>query len=76
MDTYKEPFEYQFPIEAMALMMLCGSNAKRRRQGRRNTLLILDTPDNNVTVVNRVLKVGRNEPCPCGSGRKFKKCCI
>lgn len=21
-------------------------------------------------------KVGRNEPCPCGSGRKFKKCCI
>lgn len=20
-------------------------------------------------------KVGRNEPCPCGSQRKFKKCC-
>lgn len=20
-------------------------------------------------------KVGRNEPCPCGSGQKFKKCC-
>ncbi len=20
-------------------------------------------------------KVGRNEPCPCGSGRKFKNCC-
>lgn len=20
--------------------------------------------------------VGRNEPCPCGSGRKFKKCCL
>ena len=20
-------------------------------------------------------KTGRNEPCPCGSGRKFKKCC-
>jgi uncharacterized protein YecA (UPF0149 family) len=20
-------------------------------------------------------KVGRNEPCPCGSGRKYKKCC-
>lgn len=23
----------------------------------------------------RLRKVGRNEPCPCGSGRKFKKCC-
>jgi uncharacterized protein len=21
-------------------------------------------------------KIGRNEPCPCGSGKKFKKCCI
>ena len=20
-------------------------------------------------------KVGRNEPCPCASGKKFKKCC-
>lgn len=21
-------------------------------------------------------KVGRNEPCPCGSGRRYKKCCM
>lgn len=21
-------------------------------------------------------KVGRNEPCPCGSGKKYKYCCI
>jgi hypothetical protein len=21
------------------------------------------------------VKVGRNEPCPCGSGKKYKKCC-
>lgn len=21
------------------------------------------------------MKVGRNEPCPCGSGRKYKRCC-
>jgi preprotein translocase subunit SecA len=20
-------------------------------------------------------KVGRNDPCPCGSGQKYKKCC-
>ena len=23
----------------------------------------------------QVEKVGRNSPCPCGSGKKFKKCC-
>ncbi len=25
---------------------------------------------------NRKLKVGRNDPCPCGSGLKYKKCCL
>ena len=24
----------------------------------------------------RVVKIGRNEPCPCGSGKKYKKCCL
>ncbi len=23
-----------------------------------------------------VMKIGRNEPCPCGSGKKYKKCCM
>ena len=23
----------------------------------------------------RVKKVGRNDPCPCGSGKKYKNCC-
>ena len=26
-------------------------------------------------VERRGTKVGRNDPCPCGSGKKFKKCC-
>ena len=25
---------------------------------------------------NRTEKVGRNDPCPCGSGKKYKKCCM
>jgi hypothetical protein len=27
------------------------------------------------TIRNDRMRVGRNDPCPCGSGRKFKKCC-
>lgn len=23
-----------------------------------------------------IRKVGRNNPCPCGSGKKYKKCCL
>lgn len=26
--------------------------------------------------VRKEKKVGRNEPCPCGSGKKYKKCCL
>jgi len=25
--------------------------------------------------IKTISKVGRNELCPCGSGKKFKKCC-
>jgi preprotein translocase subunit SecA len=29
-----------------------------------------------VTIRNRGAKAGRNDPCPCGSGKKFKNCCM
>jgi uncharacterized protein YecA (UPF0149 family) len=28
-----------------------------------------------VQQVVRGAKIGRNDPCPCGSGNKYKKCC-
>ena len=31
-------------------------------------------PKAQATVVRSVPKVGRNDPCPCGSGKKYKKC--
>jgi preprotein translocase subunit SecA len=33
-----------------------------------------DTPANQ-TIKRESKKVGRNDPCPCGSGKKYKKCC-
>ena len=29
----------------------------------------------NTPIVNNEPKVGRNDPCPCGSGKKYKNCC-
>ena len=26
-------------------------------------------------VIRKVKKIHRNDPCPCGSGKKYKKCC-
>jgi preprotein translocase subunit SecA len=31
--------------------------------------------DNPGTIARPGPKVGRNDPCPCGSGKKFKRCC-
>ena len=33
------------------------------------------TSVSNTPVVNNEPKVGRNDPCPCGSGKKYKNCC-
>ncbi len=47
-----------------------------------NNLLANTIFDENFIVKNSVpvsslgSKVGRNEPCPCGSGKKYKKCCL
>jgi len=32
-------------------------------------------PTKGHTVRREAPKIGRNDPCPCGSGRKYKKCC-
>ena len=40
-----------------------GSSMNQRSQG------------DNITVRRTMPKVGRNDPCPCGSGKKYKNCC-
>ncbi|WP_153099329.1 preprotein translocase subunit SecA [Paraburkholderia hayleyella] len=50
------------PVMADAAAALIGSALGQREAGS-------DTP-----VVGSVPKVGRNDPCPCGSGKKYKQC--
>lgn len=30
----------------------------------------------NTQIMRKEPKIGRNDPCPCGSGKKYKKCCL
>ena len=34
-----------------------------------------EQPEIQITFRRDHEKIGRNDPCPCGSGKKFKKCC-
>jgi len=35
----------------------------------------ISQPQSQQQIVRKKKKVGRNDPCPCGSGKKYKKCC-
>ena len=37
--------------------------------------VITEYCEKNVPIKKDKEKIGRNDPCPCGSGKKFKKCC-
>ena len=41
---------------------------------RRDSHITAQAQQNN-TIIRTTAKVGRNDPCPCGSGKKYKNCC-
>jgi preprotein translocase subunit SecA len=51
-------------------MAVSGSSSATRSGSTDESGLKLNLPKRRP-----VAKVGRNEPCPCGSGKKFKQCC-
>lgn len=36
----------------------------------------LQNESDHTPYIREEIKVGRNDPCPCGSGKKYKKCCL
>ena len=49
-----------------------GDQARRQAAG---SVMNQRSQGDNVTVRRTTPKVGRNDPCPCGSGKKYKNCC-
>jgi uncharacterized protein len=50
--------------------------AQRLRQGRAAAHVMAWTQLRDSERNSRTGHIGRNDPCPCGSGRKFKRCCL
>lgn len=50
------------------------NGALARRQAG-NSITAQHTQGQSVTVRRTSPKIGRNDPCPCGSGKKYKNCC-
>lgn len=49
-------------------------NANQAQKAAANSAMKSGRQAQNVTVVRTMPKVGRNDPCPCGSGKKYKNC--
>jgi preprotein translocase subunit SecA len=52
-------------------------NIERKKQRELDSVQFVGSTSANPAkqVINKSKNVGRNDPCPCGSGKKYKKCC-
>ena len=48
----------------------------RRTVGQQQTNAGSDVDAKPEPIRNRGSRIGRNDPCPCGSGKKYKNCCL
>jgi uncharacterized protein len=77
----KEPLTEEKSDELLQSMFAGAARAYRYFEKDRKELTETAGSDSSFeedyleTYVRPERKVGRNEPCPCGSGQKFKKCC-
>lgn len=73
MRSYNEPVSAE--LRENLLVGIAAGVMKIYRYFKEQRLMVGNTV-RDITAYRRVApKVGRNEPCPCGSGKKFKHCC-
>jgi hypothetical protein len=67
-DRFDDPWRFYAADEIGARQQRWAQEAEARSR------VVWDEPGESY--VRQAPKVGRNDPCPCGSGKKFKKCCM
>ena len=50
-------------------------NIERKEVAKNKSTNESDDTAKGRTIKKKDKKIGRNDPCPCGSGRKYKQCC-
>jgi SWIM/SEC-C metal-binding protein len=69
----------QTPRKADEILSICNRNDWEVIVGvepdKPENIVDLEKLLNPPTPLRNPVKVGRNDPCSCGSGRKYKKCC-
>ena len=82
-EGYEMFMEMVFRVKTSIIEKLCmvriqreeGVEEIRQKQKQEYILSRGEETTTKQTVKRDGIKVGRNDPCPCGSGKKYKKCC-
>jgi len=81
LDKYNLHFSDEKQLEKFIELIMLAKNNTRIWENNGHTPLelheILSKRDENIIdfPTTKKEKIGRNDPCPCGSGKKYKKCC-
>ena len=63
-------------VRRMFLVQIRSQQEVKREKVAKETSTSGEATVKKAPVRNREKKVGPNDPCPCGSGKKYKKCCM
>lgn len=73
---FSDPWDFYSPQEIEQRQARWEEEAKNRDEAWMNAPDFMGDYEFVETYVRDAPKIGRNDPCPCGSGKKFKKCCL
>ena len=73
MRPYKDPISTE--LRETLIASAAAGTTRIYRYFKTQRLLDNDPLGNMPTFRRKTPKIGRNDPCPCGSGKKFKQCC-
>ena len=67
--------EMNFNIQEQAIKMILSLRTDRQIALKKQTPVVTNNQKGGQVRKIAKVKIGRNEPCPCGSGKKYKHCC-
>ncbi|MGH8147958.1 MAG: SEC-C metal-binding domain-containing protein [Rhodanobacteraceae bacterium] len=70
-DLWRNPWRFYDPVEIAARQQRWRAEDESEREEMED-----DWAEPSVTYVRAMPKICRNDPCPCGSGKKYKRCCL
>jgi len=76
MEQLNEDFVHSTWVETSAVHAEAMSASEEYRQSQQQTASGAEGDARPEPIRNRGVRVGRNDPCPCGSGKKYKACCL